>query len=216
VTEKDVPDLKYDAAGLIPAVVQDRRTGAVLMVAYMNRESLRMTMDKGYTHFWSRSRQKFWKKGETSGHVQKVLSIRTDCDRDTLLVEVEQTGPACHTNSYSCFFNTLQSADEPGADGPAIIDSLYQVILERRRERPAGSYVSSLMGDGREKIGAKVLEEAGEVVEASSRSAGEEITREVADLWFHTLVLMGWHEVSPGSVFDELGARARRKGSEDA
>jgi phosphoribosyl-ATP pyrophosphohydrolase/phosphoribosyl-AMP cyclohydrolase len=213
--EEDLLDLKYDAAGLIPAVIQDIRTGAVLMVAYMNRQSLATTMETGFTHFWSRSRQQFWKKGETSGHVQKVCSIRSDCDRDTLLVEVEQTGPACHTNSYSCFFNVLQEADT-AAGGPAVLSSLADVIGQRLRERPDGSYVSSLAAEGREKIEAKVVEEAGEVVEASSRSAREDLTSEVADLWFHTLVLMGWHDVEPAGVYGELARRARERGRKDA
>lgn len=213
---EDLLDLKYDAAGLIPAVIQDIRTGSVLMVAYMNRESLAMTMEKGFTHFWSRSRQKFWKKGETSGHVQKVCSIRSDCDRDTLLVEVEQTGPACHTDSYSCFFNVLQEVDTAAGSGPAVLNSLAEVIGQRLAERPAGSYVSSLAGEGREKIEAKVIEEAGEVVEASSRSATTDITAEVADLWFHTLVLMGWHDVAPARVFAELERRARASRPKEA
>lgn len=215
MTKEDVLDLKYDSAGLIPAVVQDSRTGTVLMVAWMNRESLAMTLESGYTHFWSRSRQKFWKKGETSGHVQKVLSVRTDCDRDTLLVEVDQTGPACHTNRYSCFFNVL-GENEGAGNGPAVLTELGEVIRSRLRERPGGSYVASLAEAGREKMEAKVVEEAGEVAEASSREAAGDMAAEVADLWFHTLVLMGWHGVDQGEVFAELGRRAAERHRKDA
>jgi phosphoribosyl-ATP pyrophosphohydrolase/phosphoribosyl-AMP cyclohydrolase len=208
-------DLKYDSAGLIPAVVQDARTGEVLMVAWMNRESLAMTLESGYTHFWSRSRQKFWKKGETSGHVQKVLSVRADCDRDTLLVEVRQTGPACHTNSYSCFFNVLGEQEGAG-NGPAVLAELAEVVRGRLRDRPEGSYVASLAEAGREKVEAKVVEEAGEAVEASSREDAADVVAEVADLWFHSLVLLGWHGVEPGDVFAELGRRAAERRRKDA
>lgn len=119
---KDLPNLKFDAAGLIPVVVQDFSTGAVLMVAYMNRESLERTLETGYTHFWSRSRKTLWKKGETSGCVQRVREIRVDCDVDTLLVSVEQTGPACHTGKYSCFFQPLLESEEGAVAGSEIKD----------------------------------------------------------------------------------------------
>jgi phosphoribosyl-ATP pyrophosphohydrolase/phosphoribosyl-AMP cyclohydrolase len=207
MTEVSLPELKYDAAGLIPAVVCDCRTGAVLMVAYMNSESLAMTMESGYTHFWSRSRQKFWKKGETSGHLQRIREIRTDCDRDTLLVQVEQTGPACHTGSYSCFFRPIREDREGGPEGSSIIEAVYRVVLDRKHRRPEGSYVAGLMEGGREKILAKVLEEAGEVAEASREGSREEIVHEVADLWFHTLVLLGEHDIAPSDIFSELSSR---------
>ena len=214
--EQVLPELKYDAAGLIPTVVQDFDTGAVLMVAWMNRESLKMTLESGYTHFWSRSRKKFWKKGETSGHLQKVREIRADCDRDTLLVQVEQTGPACHTNSYSCFFELLQQRDGEGAARPEILEAVHRTILDRKSRLPEGSYVAGLMKEGQEKIIGKVIEEAGEVAEASRNQVGGELVRELADLWFHTLVLLGWHDVAPAEVFRELGRRYGKtgKGSE--
>ncbi len=203
----DTEGLTYDAQGLIPAVVQDVHTGAVLMVAYMNSQSLAMTLETGYTHFWSRSRQKFWKKGETSGHLQKVREVRADCDRDTLLLVVEQTGPACHTNSYSCFFRTLYEGEGGGPEGAEILNAIYRVIMDRKHRRPPGSYVASLLGQGAEAVGAKVLEEAAEAVEASREKYGEELVREVADLWFHTLVLLGRHDLPPAAVFGELASR---------
>jgi phosphoribosyl-ATP pyrophosphohydrolase/phosphoribosyl-AMP cyclohydrolase len=216
VSEKVIPELKYDDAGLIPAVVQDFDTGSVLMVAWMNRESLKMTLESGYTHFWSRSRQKFWKKGETSGHLQKVREIRADCDKDTLLVQVKQTGPACHTNSYSCFFELLQQRDGEGVVRPEILEAVHRTILDRKSRLPEGSYVAGLMKEGQEKIIGKVIEEAGEVAEASRKQSAEELVRELADLWFHTLVLLGWHDVAPAEVFRELGRRYGKpgKGSE--
>ena len=203
----NLSELKYDDAGLIPAVVQDFNTGAVLMVAWMNRESLEMTIQSGYTHFWSRSRQQFWKKGETSGHLQKVRELHADCDGDTLLVRVEQAGPACHTNSYSCFFHCLQENGEGGPEGSAILEAVYRVILDRANRRPEGSYVASLLEEGTEKVVAKVLEEAGEVAGAARDGDGEGLVHEVADLWFHTLVLLGSEQIPPARVFEELAER---------
>jgi len=203
----NLSELKYDAAGLIPAVVQDFDTGAVLMVAWMNRESLEMTLQSGYTHFWSRSRQQFWKKGETSGHLQKVRELHADCDGDTLLVRVEQIGPACHTNSYSCFFHCLQENGEGGPEGSAVLEAVYRVILDRAHRRPEGSYVASLLEEGTEKVVAKVLEEAGEVAGAARDGDGEGLVHEVADLWFHTLVLLGSEQIPPARVFEELARR---------
>jgi len=203
----NLSELKYDGAGLIPAVIQDFSTGAVLMVAWMNRESLEMTLQSGYTHFWSRSRQQFWKKGETSGHLQKVRELHADCDGDTLLVRVEQTGPACHTNSYSCFFHCLQENGEGGPEGSAVLEAVYRVILDRAHRRPEGSYVASLLEEGTEKVVAKVLEEAGEVAGAARDGDGEGLVHEVADLWFHTLVLLGSEQIPPARVFEELARR---------
>jgi len=200
-------DLKYDAAGLIPAVVQDFNTGAVLMVAWMNRESLAMTVESGYTHFWSRSRKKFWKKGETSGHTQRVRELRADCDGDTLLVQVEQIGPACHTNSYSCFFKTLKEVEGGGPERAEILEAVYRTILDRKEGGPEGSYVASLLGSGKERIIAKILEEAEEVAGAARSGEAAQLVHEVADLWFHTLVLLGSESLPPGEIFSELAKR---------
>lgn len=204
--------LKYDSAGLIPAVVQDFDTGAVLMVAWMNEASVKMTMESGYTHFWSRSRQKFWKKGETSGHLQKVREFRTDCDADTLLVQVEQTGPACHTNSYSCFFELLQEREGEERGRAEILDAVHRLILDRKSRRPEDSYVASLLAEGKDAVIAKVLEEAGEVADASRQDAAAEMVAETADLWFHSLVLLGCHDIAPSEVFRELGRRYGKPG----
>jgi phosphoribosyl-ATP pyrophosphohydrolase/phosphoribosyl-AMP cyclohydrolase len=212
VTEQAAPELKYDNAGLIPAVVQDFKTGAVLMVAWMNQDSLKRTMKSGYTHFWSRSRKKLWKKGETSGHVQRVREIRADCDRDTLLIQVEQTGPACHTESYTCFFDLLQENDGEERARPEILEALYSLILDRKSRSPEGSYVASLVAEGGEKIAAKVVEEAGEVAAASKDESAAELVSELADLWFHALVLLGWHDLSPSEVFRELSRRFGKPG----
>ncbi len=206
---KTLPPLKFDEAGLIPAVVQDFSSGAVLMVAYMNLESLQMTVETGYTHFWSRSRKKLWKKGETSGCLQRVHEMRADCDGDTLLVLVEQTGPACHTGRYSCFFQSILERGKGGPTGPEIIEAIYRVVLERKHAAPEGSYVAGLLTAGRERILEKILEEAGEVA-AASRGAEGELVHELADLWFHSLVLMGWHEHPPAGVFRELARRFGR------
>jgi phosphoribosyl-ATP pyrophosphohydrolase/phosphoribosyl-AMP cyclohydrolase len=212
MSDQVLPKLKYDSAGLIPAVVQDFDTGAVLMVAWMNEASVKMTMESGYTHFWSRSRQKFWKKGETSGHLQKVREMRADCDADTLLVQVEQTGPACHTNSYSCFSELLQERGGEERGRAEILDAVYRLILDRKSRRPEGSYVAGLLGEGKDAVIAKVVEEAGEVADASRQDTGGELVAETADLWFHTLVLLGWHDIAPSEVFRELSRRYGKPG----
>ncbi len=203
-------EVRFDRDGLIPAVVQERGSGRVLMVACMNRESLALTIKTGFTHFWSRSRRALWKKGETSGHTQRVVALRVDCDGDALLVEVEQEGPACHTGEGSCFFR--RAADgrwvrDPAAGGQAVLDRVYAVIRDRKAHPREGSYVASLFAGGLDRILKKVGEEAGEVVIASKNGAPEQIVWETADLWFHTLVALGYHEIPPEAVFAELERR---------
>jgi phosphoribosyl-ATP pyrophosphohydrolase/phosphoribosyl-AMP cyclohydrolase len=211
--KKDVESLwsaiKFDAAGLIPAVVQERGSGRVLMLAYVNRESLERTLTTGYTHFFSRSRQTLWKKGETSGHTQRVTSLRLDCDGDTVLVEVEQTGPACHTGSPTCFFRRVEGEHlTPDPDGGgAMLDRVYRVIQDRKAHPVEGSYVASLLAGGADKILKKVAEEAGEVLLASKNGERGQIVWEVADLWFHTLVALGYHDIPPTAIYDELTQR---------
>jgi phosphoribosyl-ATP pyrophosphohydrolase/phosphoribosyl-AMP cyclohydrolase len=211
--KKDVESLwsaiKFDAAGLIPAVVQERGSGRVLMLAYMNRESLERTLTTGYTHFFSRSRQTLWKKGETSGHTQRVTSLRLDCDGDTVLVEVEQTGPACHTGSPTCFFRRVEGEQlTPDPDGGgAMLDRVYRIIQDRKAHPVEGSYVASLLAGGADKILKKVAEEAGEVLLASKNGERGQIVWEVADLWFHTLVALGHHDIPPTAIYDELAKR---------
>ncbi|MBI3584520.1 MAG: bifunctional phosphoribosyl-AMP cyclohydrolase/phosphoribosyl-ATP diphosphatase HisIE [Nitrospinae bacterium] len=211
-------DLKYDNNGLIPAIVQDWKNGDVLMLAYMNEESLNKTIETGFTHFWSRSRNKLWKKGETSGNEQLVKEISYDCDNDTLLIKAEQKGVACHTGSRSCFYSELIPPSPPfdkGGMGGFVIDKIYEVILDRKRNIREGSYVSSLFKNGRDKILKKIGEEASEVVIGSKNDKKEEIIYEIADLWFHTLVLLGYHDISPEEIYKELQKRFGKTGIRD-
>lgn len=206
----NIEDLKFDEKGLIPAIVQDAASGEVLMLAYMNGESIKKTIDSGYTHFWSRSRQSFWKKGETSGNVQEVLDISYDCDKDTLLIKVKQTGVACHTGEKSCFFETL-SGGKVVPTGPEIIAHLREIILDRKNNPVEGSYVSYLFKEGKDKILKKIGEEAAESVIASKNDNRDEIIYEVADLWFHSLVLLGYHDIAPEDIYKELSKRIGKK-----
>jgi phosphoribosyl-ATP pyrophosphohydrolase/phosphoribosyl-AMP cyclohydrolase len=219
--ERIQTQVKWDADGLVPAVVQDAADGRVLMLAYMNAESLRATLETGYTHFWSRSRRALWKKGETSGHVQRVREVRLDCDGDTVLVKVDQTGPACHTDAPTCFF---RAAGEGGAlaeapEAPALdreFVKLYEVIRRRREEAdPDASYVARLFAKGDDKILGKVAEEAGEVLLAAKDKDPGAVTREAADLLFHLLVALAASGVGPGDVADELRRREGISGLEE-
>ncbi|MEW6510625.1 MAG: bifunctional phosphoribosyl-AMP cyclohydrolase/phosphoribosyl-ATP diphosphatase HisIE [Bacteroidota bacterium] len=205
--------LRYDEGGLVPAVVQDEETGAVLMLAYMNRESLRRTLETGETHFWSRRRREIWHKGETSGNTQTVRTISLDCDADALLVTVRQKGNACHTGEYSCFFTSF---DEGRERSPRLWESLGRLartVRQRGEERPQGSYTVKLLESGTDRILKKFGEEAGEVIIAAKNHAKQEIAWEVADLLYHTLVLLEAEEVLPGTIADELERRAGTKKS---
>ncbi len=212
-------DLKvqFDERGLVPAVVQDWRDGAVLMVAYMNRAALDQTLQTGYVHFWSRSRQQLWKKGETSGHVLLCKRVFLDCDGDVLLVKAEPAGPACHTEARTCFFAEVtpqgvvatQGAEE--ANG-SIFDRLYEMARQRKAHPQDHSYVSSLMKDGPDRILKKVVEEAGEVVLAVKTEHREEIIYEVADLLFHTIVALGHSDIPMTAIQQELGKRFGKSG----
>lgn len=197
-------ELKYDANGLIPAVIQDYFTGRVLMLGYMNAESLRISMEEGRTCFYSRSRRALWRKGETSGNVQRIVTITADCDLDSLVVEVIKAGPACHTGEESCFFNQLFLADAPEKFS---LDALYQLILERKRRMPAGSYTTYLFEKGREKILKKVGEESTEVVVAAMKNSRVEVVNEAADLAYHMLVLLAEMGIPPEEVKNELQRR---------
>jgi len=206
-----INSLKFDAHGLIPAIIQDQATKEVLMMAYMNKESLEKTLETGKTWFWSRSRQKLWNKGETSGHWQVVRALAYDCDADTLLIEVEQTGVACHTGSRTCFFNRVEVTPGHGEDNvppdSTILDAVYRVVMSRKAERPEGSYTTYLFNKGIDKILKKVGEEAAEVIIASKGEKREEIIYEVADLFFHTLVMLGYHDITPEDIYKELAKR---------
>jgi phosphoribosyl-ATP pyrophosphohydrolase/phosphoribosyl-AMP cyclohydrolase len=199
------PDaLTYDAQGLIPAVVQEAETGEVLMVAWMNREAVGATLTTGLTHFWSRSRGSLWRKGETSGHTQHVQGVYADCDADTLLVQVHQDGVACHTGSRTCFFAAMQG---PGA-AAGMLDRIEQIVAARKAAPPAGSYVASLLAKGEAAVCRKVGEEAVEVVTAALGGEGDRrVVEEVADLWFHTMVLLGQRGIPLRDVLEELARR---------
>lgn len=213
--------VKWNADGLVPAVVQDAADGRVLMLAWMNAESLKRTRTTGYTHFWSRSRQELWKKGETSGNLQQVKEIRLDCDGDTVVVKVDQTGPACHTESPTCFFNladadgTLSDSPETPGLGP-VLEQVFQVILERKASAdPKSSYVAKLFDKGTDTILKKVAEESGEVLLAAKGGKPEELTYEAADLLFHLMVAMANGGVTPADLSAELGRRFGTSGIEE-
>lgn len=222
----EIDAVRFGPDGLVPAIVQDATTGEVLMLAYMNRESLERTLSTGRTCFWSRSRKALWVKGETSGNYQDVTSVHLDCDRDALLVRVRQTGVACHTGHRSCFFTRVSPEPEPGgrdaeaearagiAGAEGVLSELYGTICDRKRRMPAGSYTASLMSGGKDRILKKVAEEAGEVMLASKNDDREEIVREMADLWYHSLVVLGYHDIPPRAVCEELAKRRERKGKE--
>ena len=213
-----VDTLKFDSEGLIPAVVQDADSLQVLMVAYMNRESIAKTIREGRTCFWSRSRKALWVKGETSGHFQDVRAVYCDCDRDCLLIQVDQTGAACHTGRRSCFF-TMLSAKPRYAAGAAprfSLDELYRIIQDRKAGRPEGSYTAKLLSSGQDRVLKKVAEEAGEVMLASKNDDKNEIIREMADLWFHSLLVLAYHDIAPQAVVDELAHRHAARSAQSA
>lgn len=180
-------DLKFDEKGLIPAIVQDHYTKQVLTLAYMNRETLALTIAEKRTVFWSRSRQEIWRKGETSGNIQRVVSITADCDGDALVVEVVKDGPACHTGAESCFFNEVYVSDELK---PFAWEGLYQMLKGRKDIPKEGSYTTYLFEKGMDKILKKVGEESTEVIVAACKRDKEETIYEIADLAYHVMVLM--------------------------
>ena len=195
-------DLKYNNDGLIPAIVQDHFTGKVLMLAYMNEESLKISIDEGKTCFFSRSRQELWHKGATSGNTQEIVSIKTDCDRDTLLIDVIKNGPACHTGSESCFFNDIKSGDETFS-----YQGLYEMLIDRKVNKKEGSYTTYLFEKGIDKILKKVGEENAEVIIAAKNNSREEVVYETCDLIYHTLVLLINQNISLGEIKTELDSR---------
>ena len=200
----DISELKFDKDGLIPAVVQDFYTKEVLTVAYMNAESLRLTVEEKRTCFWSRSRRTLWRKGETSGNVQHVVSITSDCDDDALVVKVIKDGPACHLGTESCFTHTLLCDESVQEFSLAV---LYDLLARRNAERPAGSYTTYLFEKGREKILKKVGEECTEVIIGAMKGSREETVYEVSDLCYHVLVLMVSMGISVADIEKELASR---------
>ena len=199
----DVDSLRFDERGLIPAIVVDTQTKRVLTLAYMNRESLAISMEKKLTCFWSRSRQELWLKGETSGNYQHIVSITADCDGDALEVRVKKDGPACHTGEESCFHNPIlgEKADKFQLEG------LYQLLLSRKKELPEGSYTTYLFQKGLDKILKKVGEESTEVIIAGKAEDKAETIYEIADLAYHVLVLMVQMGISVEEIRAELASR---------
>lgn len=234
-TESDT--LRFNADGLVTAVAQDASTGEVLMVAHMTREALRRTLETGDAWYWSRTRGRLWRKGEASGHTQRVTGLEADCDGDAVLLHVEPAGPACHTGHRSCFYRRVaphngEAAIEPertpaersdgpregrpAGDGPPgrapgarILDEVAAVLTDRRAHPRTGSYTSGLFADGLARLNEKVMEEAAEVTRAARKETGERLVQETADLWFHSLALLVFLGIDPNAVFAELANRRR-------
>lgn len=221
-----IEQLKFNEAGHIPAIVQEVSTKEVLMLAWMNREAVEKTLSTGEVWFYSRSRQKMWKKGETSGHIQKLKGFYYDCDADTLLVLAEQVGgAACHEGYTSCFHNKVQQDGTVAVEeertfdpeavygqtnlGPEVINELFQVILSRKTERPEGSYTTYLFDKGVDKICKKVGEEAAEVIIGAKNNNKEELTYEASDLIYHLLVLLANQGVGTEEIYRELAKRRK-------
>ena len=200
----ELKELKFDSQGLIPAVVQDHYTKEVLTLAYMNRESLAVTIDERRTCFWSRSRRELWRKGETSGNIQRVVSITADCDGDALVVEVVKAGPACHTGAESCFFNEIYLSEELKQFS---YEGLYRLIEGRRHTPKEGSYTTYRFEKGLDKILKKVGEECTEVIIGGRKEDREETVYEIADLCYHVMVLMVQMGITVEDVTRELEKR---------
>ena len=201
-----VNELKFDKDGLIPAIVVDAKTDEVLMLAFMNLESLNISIDEGRTCFWSRSRKELWRKGETSGNVQNIVNIKSDCDKDTLLIRVNKSGPACHTGAESCFFEDLFVNEEENAK-PFSLESLHDIIKDRKINIKQGSYTNYLFDKGIDKILKKFGEESTEVIIAAKSDNKTEIIYELSDLVYHALVLMTEMGITPDEVRAELASR---------
>ena len=211
--------IDWNKSPLLPVVVQDNQSGEVLMMAYMNEEALTLTFESNVAHYFSRSRGKLWKKGESSGHFQHVNEAYLDCDNDTLLLKVEQIGVACHTGRVSCFFNRIDLTQTPSQPLTTIeydiYDTIYHIVQERKHADPKTSYVASLLHKGDNSILKKVVEEAGEFSFACKDNNEHEIIYEAADLMFHTLVALGAKNVHPERITSELKRRFGRSGIEE-
>jgi phosphoribosyl-ATP pyrophosphohydrolase/phosphoribosyl-AMP cyclohydrolase len=204
-----VIEIDWNEQGLLPAIVQDARTGQVLMLAYMNAESLRRTLETGETWFWSRSRGELWHKGATSGNTQQVVEMRADCDADALLVRVRPAGPACHTGEESCFYRQLPEGNLAGAPPASsqVLPHLEAVIQDRKANPRSGSYTCELLDAGLPRILKKVGEEAVEILIAGQSESDERLVSEMADLVYHTLVLLAARDLSWSDVERELAER---------
>jgi len=222
--------ITYDAAGLVTAVAQDAETGEVLMVAHMNREAFERTLATREAWYWSRSRKCLWRKGEESGHTQRVREVRVDCDADAVLLSVDQLGPACHTGHRSCFYRAaaqerggplrfpptelpLRTPEARGAEvgraGPEILTEISAVLEDRRRQPRPDSYAATLFAEGLARLNEKIMEEAAEVTRAARKETPARLAEETADLWFHTLALLVFQGVDPAAVFAELAKRRK-------
>jgi phosphoribosyl-ATP pyrophosphohydrolase/phosphoribosyl-AMP cyclohydrolase len=198
-----VVEIAFDERGLAPCVVQDSRTGEVLTLAYVNEEALRRSRETGEMHFWSRSRDELWRKGETSGNVQRLVALRYDCDRDAVLALVEPVGPACHTGERTCFHN-----GDLGTVPHEALPALERVVAERREGAPEGSYTAALLGDP-PRIGEKVREEAEEAARAAAGESDERLAEEAADVLYHLEVLLASRGLSVADAFEVLNGRRR-------
>jgi len=211
----DISELKFDESGLIPTIVAEARSGDILMLAYMSKDSLRISMEEGRTCFWSRSRNELWRKGETSGNVQHIIGIRTDCDKDTLLVTVNADGPACHTGANSCFYNEILTGETlsseasvaTGTKSPFTLTTLHNIIKDRKLNPKPGSYTTYLFEKGKDKILKKIGEESTEVIIAGKSEDKAEAIFEIADLVYHTFVLMTEMGIEPEDIINELSSR---------
>ena len=203
-------EVKLDEKGLVPAIAQNVNTGEVLMLGYMNPGSLKRTLEGGEVWFFSRSRSDLWHKGEVSGNYMRIKSAAVDCDGDTLILQVEPDGPICHTGESNCFFTPIDEFPEFYRDesGPGVLEDLFALIQDRKREMPEGSYTTSLFQGGPDRIAQKVIEEAGETALAGARGDGQQVAEEMADLLYHALVLLSASGARPEDVWEVLRERA--------
>ncbi len=212
--------VNWDKTPLVPAIVQDAKSGEVLMLAYMNKEALELTLSTGYAHYFSRSKQRIWKKGESSGHTQKIEDVLIDCDNDTILLKVEQAGVACHTGARSCFFRSVKEEKrvlEQEVDVESkysVTDVLYHTILERKNSNAEKSWTKKLL-DNKELLLSKIREEADELAVAIDEESDEQVIYEAADLLYHSLVGLGYRDVNPDRVKQELKRRFGMSGIEE-
>ena len=201
--------IRLDESGLVPAIAQDNESGEVLMMGYMNPGSIERTFDGGDVWFYSRSRSDLWHKGELSGHYMKVKSAYADCDGDTILLKVEPDGPICHTGNVSCFFTPYTGISEfdKSTDGSRILEELFSTIQDRKDEMPKSSYTTKLIKSGPDRISQKIIEEAGELAIAGVKGETENIINEMADLMYHSLVLLAVSGLTPRDIWKELRKR---------
>lgn len=216
----EITDIRFDERGLVPAIVQDANTLQVLMLAYMNAESLKRTLETNETWFWSRSRSSLWHKGETSGNKQRVIDVSLDCDYDAIRILVVPEGPACHTGAQSCFHNELQ--DAPASDNQkaqaqlgGILSNLYELIESRKRERPDDSYTTYLFDEGLDKILKKVGEESTETIIAAKNEDSRALVQETSDLLYHLIVLLVERGLTLDQVSGELSSRRKKDSNDD-